>query len=242
MSDVDGQEHDQRHLHLEDSDDEDDDIFDQFAALVAGGHIPGFGMGDTHREERRERRRRARNKDRDFAHTAQRFNRLYFSQSSVYSDNDFERRFRMPRRVYRQIEEALTGNGIFAHREDATGRHGIHPRTRIICALRILAYGMSYDQTDELCEMSASSSRETFICFVEEIVARFGQEYLRQPNEEDLRRILSINSDRGFPGCLGSWDCQHWQWKNCPVAWAGQFRGKEKKPTVVLEAISDGEL
>ena len=41
---------------------------------------------------------------------------------------------------------------------------------------------------------------------------------------------------------MGSIDCQHWQWKNCPVAWAVQFKGKEKKPTIVLEAIYDGEF
>lgn len=52
---------------------------------------------------------------------------------------------------------------------------------------------------------------------------------------------MAINEERGFPGCLGSWDCNLWEWKNCAVAWAGQFKGKEKKPTVVLEAISDGE-
>ena len=73
-------------------------------------------------------------------------------------------------------------------------------------------------------------------------VARFGKEYLREPNEQDLERILSINAARGFPGCLGSIDCQHWEWKNCPIAWPGQYKGKEKKPTVVLEAICDGEL
>lgn len=69
-----------------------------------------------------------------------------------------------------------------------------------------------------------------------------GDEYLREPGEEDLRRILSINESRGFPGCLGSLDCQHREWKNCPVAWAGQFKGKEKNPTVVMEAIPYGEL
>ena len=47
---------------------------------------------------------------------------------------------------------------------------------------------------------------------------------------------------RGFPCCIGSWDCQHWCWKNCPVSWAGQFRDKEKKSTIVLEAIADPEL
>jgi len=30
----------------------------------------------------------------------------------------------------------------------------------------------------------------------------------------------------------------HWGWKNCPKALAGQFKGKEKGPTVVLKAVS----
>ena len=29
-----------------------------------------------------------------------------------------------------------------------------------------------------------------------------------------------------------------WEWKNCPVAWRGQYQGKEKTPTVTLEAIA----
>jgi hypothetical protein len=29
----------------------------------------------------------------------------------------------------------------------------------------------------------------------------------------------------------------HWVWKNCPSGWAGQFQGKEKTPTMVLEAV-----
>jgi Plant transposon protein len=37
---------------------------------------------------------------------------------------------------------------------------------------------------------------------------------------------------------LGSLDCTHWEWKNCPVAWAGQYTGKEKKCTVALEAVA----
>ena len=54
---------------------------------------------------------------------------------------------------------------------------------------------------------------------------------------------------------LGSIDCTHWSWKNCPKAWAGQYKGtvsgvlqisalncptgKDGHPTIVLEAISD---
>lgn len=47
---------------------------------------------------------------------------------------------------------------------------------------------------------------------------------------------------RGFPGCIGSWGCQHCGWNNCPLSWSGQFKGKEKKPTIVLESITDPEL
>lgn len=86
----------------------------------------------------------------------------------------------------RRIEEALYGNGIFAQREDATGRPGIHPRTRIICRLRIMAYCMSFDQTYELCEMSTTSSRDSFISFSDDIVDLSGAEYLRSSNEDDL--------------------------------------------------------
>jgi len=34
----------------------------------------------------------------------------------------------------------------------------------------------------------------------------------------------------------------HWEWKNFPSAMAGQYKGKEKKPTVVLEAAANQRL
>ncbi|EEY55056.1 uncharacterized protein PITG_08644 [Phytophthora infestans T30-4] len=41
---------------------------------------------------------------------------------------------------------------------------------------------------------------------------------------------------------IGSLDCMHWAWKNCPVAWAGMYRGKEKAATVILEAVASQSL
>ncbi|CAN1297164.1 Protein ALP1-like [Linum perenne] len=42
---------------------------------------------------------------------------------------------------------------------------------------------------------------------------------------------------------LGSIDCMHWTWKNCPVAWKGQFtRGDQGIPTIMLEAVTSQDL
>ncbi|KAF5451832.1 hypothetical protein F2P56_026897 [Juglans regia] len=46
-------------------------------------------------------------------------------------------------------------------------------------------------------------------------------EYLRSPNANDIARLLVVGEQRGFPGMLGSIDCMHWKWKNCPAAWKG---------------------
>jgi hypothetical protein len=43
----------------------------------------------------------------------------------------------------------------------------------------------------------------------------------------------------GIDGMIGSLDCMHVYWKNCPVAWQGQYQGKEKYPTIVLEGMCD---
>lgn len=45
--------------------------------------------------------------------------------------------------------------------------------------------------------------------FCEMVVDEFKDEYLREPNEADLRRIMEINAARGFPVCIGSIDCKH---------------------------------
>jgi hypothetical protein len=66
----------------------------------------------------------------------------------------------------------------------------------------------------------------------------FHQEYLRRPTKADLRRLLDNGAARGFPGMVGSLDCMHWWWQNCPTSWAGQYTGYKGKPTIILEAVA----
>jgi hypothetical protein len=41
---------------------------------------------------------------------------------------------------------------------------------------------------------------------------------------------------------FASWDSKHFSWKNCPIALAGQHKGKESDKTLILEAIADADL
>lgn len=72
----------------------------------------------------------------------------------------------------------------------------------------------------------------------------FGERYLRRSNGDDKKRLLDMHLQRhGFPGMLGSLDCMHWEWKNCPVALKGQFtRGDHGVPTIMLEAVASADL
>jgi hypothetical protein len=64
-------------------------------------------------------------------------------------------------------------------------------------------------------------------------------EALRHPTLTNINCLLDEGKEAGFPGCIGSIDCMHWEWKNCPSAWKGMFQGKAGVPTVVLEAIAN---
>ncbi|XP_047965618.1 uncharacterized protein LOC125210083 [Salvia hispanica] len=71
---------------------------------------------------------------------------------------------------------------------------------------------------------------------------RLINDYFRRPTEQDLARLLYVADQRGFPGMIRSIDCMHWEWKNCPNAWAGQYTGRSSKPTIILEAVASYDL
>lgn len=227
--------------HL-DSEAEDGDFDNMVVMLAAQRHLPGFGSIGTKKHFNETRKPREKNKQSNFGISKQRFDRFYFADDKVISDADFDRRFRILRILFSRLKSELMGRDEFQMKRDATWKHEIHLRTKLIAALRVMAYGVAMDQVDELCELSESSTRKIFVSFLDQVISVYVEEYLRHPSESDLRSILSINSARGFPGCIGCRDCQHWEWKNCLVASAEQYKGNEKKPTVVLEEICDGEL
>ena len=67
--------------------------------------------------------------------------------------------------------------------------------------------------------------------------------YMRTMNKHDVNSVTKRHKKvHKVSGMLGSIDCTQFFWKNCPMAWAGHFQGKEKKPTIVMEAVADTDL
>ncbi|XP_056847332.1 uncharacterized protein LOC108835760 [Raphanus sativus] len=108
--------------------------------------------------------------------------------------------------------------------------------------IRVFAYGYAADTVDEYLRLAESTTRLCVEKFAEGIISLFGDQYLRRPTPADLQRLLDAGEYRGFPGMIGSIDCMHWRWKNCPFAWKGQYSRGSAKPTIVLEAVASFDL
>lgn len=167
----------------------------------------------------------------------------YFAERPVYSDEMFRRRFRMRRPLFLRVVQAVEAYDVyFQQLPDCTGRAGLTSLQKCTAAIRVLAYGESYDRVDEYLRIGETTTRVVLDKFTNAVIAQFGEMYLRRPTVSDLQRLLDIGARRGFPGMLGSVDCMHWQWKNCPVAWRGQYQGRSGRATVVLEAVASYDL
>lgn len=167
----------------------------------------------------------------------------FLEEGSTYTDEHFRRRFRMTRELFNRIKDSVVGHdSYFVQKRDAARRLGLSPTQKISAAIRLLAYGIPADLVGEMFSMGESTTLETLKRFCTAMIEVFGEEYLRAPNSDDMTRLLKEGEARGFPGMIGSLDCMHWEWKNCPTALHGLYQGKEKKPTIILEAVASYDL
>ncbi|XP_062112486.1 uncharacterized protein LOC133823646 [Humulus lupulus] len=191
-----------------------DDHDDQyFKALMDGG------------SSTRQGRKRA-NIDRGHVEGHQHLFDDYFSDELVYTEYQFQRRFRMRRHVFLRIVQALENHSealqYFHTRFDAVGIRGLSPLQKCTAAMRMLAYGAPADYVDEYVRSGETTAIECLVNFVRGVNDIFGTEYLRRPNAGNIRHLLQMGEVRGFPG---------------------QFtRGGHGRPTIMLEAIASQNL
>ena len=114
--------------------------------------------------------------------------------------------------LYDRVKEGLLDHNpaVWKQRSDCTGKLGGSTDQKMTSALRMLAYGSSADSLEEYTRYSETSILEFVSHFSRGVIEKFGPEFLREPTDSDIQKILAVNEYRGFPGCLGSLDCMHW--------------------------------
>jgi hypothetical protein len=142
-------------------------------------------------------------------------------------------------RIWKVVEQH---DHYFVQKRNAAGTLGLSSLQKVTAAFRMLSYGVPADATDDYVRIGESTTIESLRRFVCAVVEVFRDEYLRTPNEDDTTRLLTIGESRGFPSMLGSINCMHWRWKNCPSAWQGMYIGHVHEPTIILEAVADKDI
>ncbi|WVZ74210.1 hypothetical protein U9M48_022422 [Paspalum notatum var. saurae] len=176
---------------------------------------------------RRGARRPKEIRSRDHGSGDKRIHLDYFCEKPVYNDFQFRRRFRMRRHVVERLINAVEAvDPYFKYKEDALHQTPLTGLQKVVASLRILAYGLPSDAVDEYVRIGQSTARQALQHFCAAVIKAFGPYYLRAPNANDVASLLQTGEDRGFPGMIGSIDCMHWEWKNCPTSWRGQFTGR----------------
>ncbi|KAI3827348.1 hypothetical protein L1987_01421 [Smallanthus sonchifolius] len=189
---------------------------------------------DDDGQSSRQRRKFIR---RDHIEGHERLFRDYFAENPVYTPKLFRRRFQMSRPLFlRILNEVESNEPYFIQRRNNAGRLGLSYLQKISAALRMMAYGVTGDFMDEYIRIGESTAMVSLKKFSETIVSIFSNEYLRSPNASDITRLFAVAEQRGLLGMLGSIDCMHWKWKNCPSAWKGMYSGHIREPTIILEA------
>ena len=170
----------------------------------------------------------------------------YLGDVPRFPDRQFERVFRVTRSIAdRLLQCAAHCDAFFTERFDAANKRGICPKVKLLMALKQLAYGVSPSAFQDYFQMGETTGRECLKRFAVAVstCADLRDVYRRKMSRADAERVSNMHYEQhGVHGMLGSLDCMHVGWKNCPVAWQGQFVGSKGYPTIVLEAFADYNL
>ncbi|CAL8113275.1 unnamed protein product [Prunus armeniaca] len=126
----------------------------------------------------------------------------------------------------------------FVQKKNCAGDLGLLPEQKFTAVIRMLAYGSSADKVDEIARMGKSTILESLVRFCDAVENLYTMDYLRRPTPRDLQRLLQKAESRGFPGMIGSIDCMHWQWKNCPSAWQEDYGNRKGQKSIILKAVA----
>ena len=230
----------------------DEDTLAALLAVVQGGYVCAEELSRpllTTGENRPGRRGRdVRSKRRKFRHdqALECIRRDYLGHDRPLFGSQFKLFFRISKaRFQRLLEDVMSKDFQFYKRpKNFNPTSSCSLEAKLLLPLKTLAYGVASHCFIDYFQMSAPYARTVCLEFDKTIKALYMKEYLRLPTPNDLKSLCRLHEFiHGVQGMVGSLDCCHTYWKMCPVAWQGSYRnGKEKHPSIVLEAIADYHL
>ena len=99
----------------------------------------------------------------------------------------------------------------FTQKRDASQKLGFSTLQKVCSAVRLLTSGVSPTEHDDKYCMATTTGMECMKRFCHGVNAIYGDEALCHPTLDDINRLLDEGDAVGFPGCIGSIDCMHWQ-------------------------------
>ena len=167
---------------------EDDNIFDVIRDVVDDLHEQVNELGAPMPPERGGSTRGKRpNIMRGRVEGHDRLMKDYFVDDPIYDARLFRQRFRMSKRLFlKLVENVQIHDTYFLQKVDATSILGLSGIQKCTAVMRMLAYGIGSDATDEYVRMASSTTMEALKRFVKAIRAIYESTYLRQPTKEDI--------------------------------------------------------
>lgn len=163
-----------------------------------------------------------------------------------FPDKQFEHTFRIKRSMVDIILNHLaSANSFWTKTVCRAGKETIGPYVKLLCALKMICYGVSAHAFFDYHQFGETTSRHCVHHLVTGLVScrALAEVYLRKPSKADAHKVTNLHRDvHKMPGMLGSLDVTKVHWKNCPTALKGQFQGREKCATIALKSVVDYNL
>ena len=149
---------------------------------------------------------------------------------------EFRRDFRVPFKVfvyiYKEAKKAIKDDGITLKWPPTDGLRNVNNPThplciKILCALYVLGQGAPFRTCKGRSGVDEETVRGFFHDFMQWMVQRFYNEWIREPYENQLDDIVADYERLGLPGAAGSMDCVHIPWDACPFLYRNMNKGKE---------------
>ena len=93
--------------------------------------------------------------------------------------------------------------------------------------------------TEAAMKIRCDPSLKVFTKFVLSFIYKFGKEFTKIPEGEDLKKVMDIYAKLGFPGCIGSIDATHLKWSMFPKSLSNICGGKESFPAIAYQVVVD---